>query len=191
MLDEIKAAKREGCSLGGVAEVLVGGVPPGLGSYAEWDRRLEAKLAAAMMGIPSVKAVEIGDGIAGAARRGPEAHDDMRLEDGRVVRDTNHAGGIEGGMTNGETITVRLYSKPIPTTPRRSRTFDMKTRRAADAPHVRSDVCVVPALSVIAESAAAWDVFGTLLEKFGGDHIDDTLAAFERYRQNVEERLRS
>ena len=114
----------------------------------------------------------------------------MRVEGGRVVRDTNFAGGIEGGMTNGETVVVHLFAKPIPTAQRRARTFDMKTNQSADSPYVRSDVCVIPALAVIAESVAAWEILDTLLDKFGGDHIDDTLAAHARYIRSLEERFR-
>jgi len=189
MVEEIRLAKKEGNSLGGSVEVLVGGAVPGLGSHVEWDRKLDARLAAAMMSIQSVKAVEIGDGIASAARRGINVHDAMRVEGGRVVRDTNFAGGIEGGMTNGEAVVVRLFSKPIPTAPRRVKTFDMKTLRSTASPYVRSDVCVVPALSVIAESVAAWEILDALLEKFGGDHIEDTQAAHDRYIRKLNERL--
>jgi chorismate synthase len=189
MIEKIRNAKREGDSLGGSVEVLVFGAPPGLGSHVEWDRRLDARLAAAMMSIHSVKAVEIGEGIACSSKRGVDAHDAMRVEDGRVSRDTNFAGGIEGGMTNGEPIRVRLFAKPIPTARRRVKTFDMKTLRSTDSPYVRSDVCVVPALSVIAEAATAWEFLRVLLEKFRGDHVDDTLASFTRYCRTLEERL--
>jgi chorismate synthase len=189
MIEEIKAAKKEGNSLGGSVEVLIGGAPPGLGSHVEWDRRLEGRLAAAMMSIHSVKAVEVGDGFAGASKRGADAHDEMLVENGRVVRETNFAGGIEGGMTNGETVVVRLFAKPIPTAPRRAKTFDMKTLRPADSPYVRSDVCVVPAVTVIAETTAAWEILLAMMEKFGGDHIDHTLAALARYNRSLEERL--
>jgi len=189
MVDEIRAAKGEGNSLGGSVEVVVGGVPPGLGSHVEWDRRLDARLAAAMMSIQSAKAVEIGGGIDAAARRGIDAHDAMRIQRGRVVRDTNFAGGIEGGMTNGETVVVRVFAKPIPTAQRRARTFDFETLQPSDSPYVRSDVCVVPALSVIAEAVAAWIILEAALEKFGGDHIDDTLAALTRYLQKIKKRF--
>jgi chorismate synthase len=189
MVDEIRAAKGEGNSLGGSVEVVVGGVPPGLGSHAEWDRRLDARLAAAMMSIQSAKAVEIGGGIEAAAKRGIETHDAMRIQRGRVVRDTNFAGGIEGGMTNGESVVVRVFAKPIPTARRRAKTFDLETLEPTDSPYVRSDVCVVPALSVIAEAAAAWVILETALEKFGGDHIDDTLAALTHYLHSIKKRF--
>jgi len=190
MVEEIRTARGEGNSLGGSVEVLVGGVPPGLGSHVEWDRRLEATLSAAMMSIQSVKAVEIGDGIASAAKRGVDAHDAMRVERGRVVRDTNFAGGIEGGMTDGETVVVRVFAKPIPTARRRAKTFDARSLRPTESPYVRSDVCVVPALAVIAECAAAWEILRAATDKFGGDHIDDTLAAWVRYTKTVAKRLK-
>lgn len=190
MVELITGARAAGDSLGGSVEVLAGGVPPGLGSYAEWDRRLESRLAAAVMSIPSVKAVEIGDGLAGASRVGIDAHDAMRLARGVVERDTNRAGGIEGGMTNGETVVLRAWAKPIPTARRRARSFDMKTRRPSDSPYVRSDVCVIPAVSVIAEAVMAWEFARETLEKFGGDHIERTLAAFTAYKEAVARRFR-
>jgi chorismate synthase len=114
----------------------------------------------------------------------------MRVAGGRVIRDTNRAGGIEGGMTNGENVVVRVFAKPIPTARRRVASFDTKTMEAADSPYVRSDVCVVPAFSVIAEAAAAWEILRATMDKFGGDHIDDTLAALTRYTQMIRRRLR-
>jgi len=189
MVEEIRTARGEGDSLGGSVEVLAGGVPPGLGSHVEWDRRLDARLAAAMMSIQSVKAVEVGNGIEAAALRGIDAHDAVRLERGRVVRETNYAGGIEGGMTNGEPVVMRVFAKPIPTARRRAKTIDTRTLRPADSPYVRSDVCVVPALSVIAEAVMAWEILGAALEKLGGDHIDDTLASLTRYLQTIKKRF--
>lgn len=190
MIEEIKAAQAEGNSLGGSVEVVVTGVVPGLGSHVEWDRRLDSRLSGAMMSIQSVKAVEIGDGIAVATKRGADAHDAMTATKGKIVRSTNLAGGIEGGMTNGEDVVVRLYAKPIPTSRRRSRTFDLKTLKSKESPYVRSDVCVVPAIAVIAECVAAWEVLRALLEKFGGDHINDTLNAYTHYKKSLDERLR-
>jgi chorismate synthase len=142
------------------------------------------------MSIQSVKAVEIGDGLAEATKRGADAHDAMTVTKGKIVRSTNFAGGIEGGMTNGEDVVVRLFAKPIPTARRRSRTFDLKTLRSKDSPYVRSDVCVVPAIAVIAECIAAWEMLRVFLEKFGGDNIDDTLAAHLHYKKSLDERLR-
>lgn len=190
MIEEITAARTAGNSVGGSVEVLAGGLPPGLGSHAEWDRRLEGLLSAAFMTIPSVKAVEIGDGIESASRYGADAHDAMSLVDGTVHRDTNFAGGIEGGMTNGETVVIRAFAKPIPTARRRARTFNMKTLRPAQSPYVRSDVCVIPAVSVIAESVMAWEILREMLDKFGGDNINDTKAALDSYNKTLAERFR-
>lgn len=190
MIEEIKAAHAEGNSLGGSVEVVVTGVVPGLGSHVEWDRRLDSRLSGAMMSIQSVKAVEIGDGIAVATKRGADAHDAMTATKGKIVRPTNLAGGIEGGMTNGEDVVVRLYAKPIPTSRRRSRTFDLKTLKSKESPYVRSDVCVVPAIAVIAECVAAWEILRAVLEKFGGDNINDTLNAYTHYKKSLDERLR-
>jgi chorismate synthase len=189
MVEEIRAARGQGHSLGGSVEVLVDGVPPGLGSHVEWDRRLDARLAAAMMSVQSVKAVEIGSGVEAAAKTGIDAHDAMRVERGRVVRDTNFAGGIEGGMTNGEPVVVRVFAKPIPTARRRAQSFDSRSLNPTDSPYVRSDVCVVPALSVIVEAVAAWEILAAAMEKFGGDHIDDTLSSLTRYLQKIKKRF--
>jgi chorismate synthase len=190
MVEEIKKAKTDGDSLGGAVEVIVAGVPPGLGSHVMWDRKLDARLAGAMMSIQSVKAVEIGDGVSSARKHGVDAHDAMAVKRGGVVRETNHAGGIEGGTTNGEDVVVRVYAKPIPTARRRARTFDLKTLEETESPYVRSDVCVIPALSVIAEAVAAWEVLRVFLEKFGGDTIADTMSTYEAYVARVSKRLK-
>jgi len=190
MIEEIKSAKASGDSLGGSCEVVVSGMVPGLGSHVEWDRKLDARLAAAMISIQSVKAVEIGDGVASARARGIDAHDAMSVARGQVERPTNHAGGIEGGMSNGEDVVVRLHAKPIPTAQRRSKTFNLKTLKSADSPYVRSDVCVTPALSVIAETIAAWEILAAAMEKFGGDTIEDTIASRDRYLARVAKRLK-
>jgi chorismate synthase len=189
MVAEIRRGKSEGNSLGGSVEVVVAGVLPGVGSYAEWDRRLDGRLAGAMMSIHSVKAVEVGDGLSTYRARGVDAHDAMSLRRGRVVRETNHAGGIEGGMSNGENIVVRLYAKPIPTAPRRAPSFDFATREVAESPYVRSDICVVPVLAVIAEAVAAWEILGAVLEKLGGDTIEDAAAARDRLLAGIDRRL--
>jgi chorismate synthase len=190
MVEAIHDARSQGNSLGGCAQVLVTGLFPGMGSHVEWDRKLDARLAAAMMSIQSVKAVAIGDGFETHRAHGMDAHDAMSLRGGRVVRESNRAGGIEGGMTNGEDVVVTLCAKPIPTAQRRAPTFDMRTLRDRKSPYVRSDVCVIPALSVIAESVAAWEILDALLEKLGGDHIDDTLAAHKHYTARVAKRFR-
>ena len=189
MIAEIQRGRAEGNSLGGSVEVIATGLFPGIGSHVEWDRKLDARLAGAMMSIQSVKAVEIGDGLAASRARGVDAQDAMRVERGRVVRPTNHAGGIEGGMTNGEDVVVRLYAKPIPTAPRRTATFDLATLDPTESPYVRSDICVVPVLAVIAEAVAAWEFLAAIMEKLGGDTIDDTLAARNRVLATLSQRL--
>lgn len=189
MVDAIQRAKSEGNSLGGSVEVVVTGLFPGIGSFVEWDRKLDGRLAGAMMSIHSVKAVEVGEGFETHRARGIDAHDAMSLRNGRVVRATNHAGGIEGGMTNGEDIVLRVYAKPIPTAARRAMTFDLATMEATESPYVRSDTCVIPALAVIAEGVAAWEVLGATLEKLGGDHIRDTVAARDRIVSGIAGRL--
>lgn len=190
MVREIQKGKSEGNSLGGSVEVVVTGLFPGIGSHVEWDRRLDGRLAGAMMSIHSVKAVEVGDGFSTHRARGIDAHDAMTLKLGRVVRATNHAGGIEGGMTNGEDVVVRIYAKPIPTAARRARTFDMKTLKATESPYVRSDICVIPVLAVIAESVAAWEMLRAIMEKLGGDTIAETVAARDRAVEHIAARFK-
>lgn len=189
MVAEIRRAKAEGNSLGGSVEVVVEGAWPGLGSHVEWDRRLDGRLAGAMMSIHSVKAVAIGDGMETHRARGVDAHDEMTLRGGRVVRATNRAGGIEGGMTNGEPVIVRLFAKPIPTAARRGRTFDLATLAPAESPYVRSDTCVVPVLAVIGEAVAAWEMLAAVIERHGGDTIDDLVAARDRASASIDARL--
>jgi len=189
MIAAIQRAKSEGNSLGGSVEVIVTGSFPGIGSHVEWDRRLDGRLAGAMMSIHSVKAVEVGDGFSTHRAHGVDAHDAMALRGGRVLRRTNHAGGIEGGMTNGEDVVLRVYAKPIPTAARRALTFDLATLDACESPYVRSDTCVIPALAVIAEAVAAWEMLGATLEKLGGDHIRDTIAARDHVVARVARRL--
>jgi chorismate synthase len=189
MVAAIQRAKSEGNSLGGSVEGIVTGLFPGIGSHVEWDRRLDGRLAGAMMSIHSVKAVAVGDGFATHRAHGVDAHDAMSLRDGRVMRASNHAGGIEGGMTNGEDIVLRVYAKPIPTAARRAITFDLATLEACESPYVRSDTCVIPALAVIVEAVAAWEILGATLEKLGGDHIRDTIAARDRVVAEIGKRL--
>ncbi len=189
MVAAIQRAKSEGNSLGGCAEVIVTGLFPGIGSHVEWDRRLDGRLAGAMMSIHSVKAVEVGEGFSTHRARGIDAHDAMTLQSGRVVRETNHAGGIEGGMTNGEDVVLRVYAKPIPTAARRAMSFDLAALEATESPYVRSDTCVIPALAVIAEAVAAWEMLAAVLEKLGGDTIEDTIAARDRVVAHMNERL--
>ncbi|MDK6492579.1 chorismate synthase [Corynebacterium coyleae] len=185
----IEAAKKSGDTLGGIVEVIVDGLPIGLGSHISGERRLDAQLAGALMGIQSVKGVEIGDGFEEARRRGSQAHDEIeRTEDG-VRRLTNRAGGIEGGMTNGEQLRVRAAMKPISTVPRALKTVDMSTGDAATGIHQRSDVCAVPAGGVVAEAMVALVLAQAVSEKFGGDTIDEVKRNVESYKEYVAQRL--
>jgi chorismate synthase len=189
MIAEIEAAKRDGDTLGGVVEVVVHGLPVGLGSFISGADRLDARLASALMGIQAIKGVEVGDGFETARRRGSQAHDEMRPGPDGILRSTNRAGGLEGGMTNGEALRVRAAMKPISTVPRALSTVDMSTGEEAVAIHQRSDVCAVPAAGVVAEAMVALVVAQAALEKFGGDSIAETAANFERYASGVAARL--
>lgn len=192
MVAEIDAAKKDGETLGGVVEVLVYGLPPGLGSYVHWDRRLDARLAAALMGIQAIKGVEVGDGFLTASRRGSQAHDEIvRDESGRIVRASNRAGGIEGGMSIGEVVRVRAAMKPIATVPKALRTVDVATGEDATAHHQRSDVAAVPAAGVVAEAMVALVIANAVLEKFGGDSVAETKRNLESYLANIPEALDS
>ena len=171
MVAEIEAAKADGDTLGGVVEVLVYGLPPGLGSFVHGDRKIDARLAAALMGIQAIKGVEIGDGFTTARRRGSQAHDEIDPRHPGVTRRSNRAGGVEGGMTNGEVLRVRAAMKPISTVPRALATLDVSTGEQAVAIHQRSDVCAVPAAGVVAEAMVALVVADAVTEKFGGDSV--------------------
>ncbi|MGY2085155.1 chorismate synthase [Blastococcus sp. SYSU DS0539] len=183
MVAEIDDARRTGDTLGGVIEVVVHGLPPGLGTHVHWDRRLDARLAAALMGVQSVKAVEVGDGLETARRRGSVAHDEIVLADDgtRVQRLTDRAGGIEGGMTNGEVLRVRAAMKPISTVPRALQTVDVATGEAAVAINQRSDACAVPRGSVVMEAMVALVLADVVLEKFGGDSVAETRRNAQAY----------
>ncbi|MCY1156995.1 MAG: aroC [Citricoccus sp.] len=175
MVAEVDAAHKEGETLGGVVEVLAYGVPVGLGSHVHWDRRLDSRLSAALMGIQAIKGVEVGDGFTTAARRGTAAHDEIiRGQDGHPLRTSNRAGGIEGGMSTGGVVRVRAGMKPIATVPRALRTVDTATGQDTRAHHQRSDVCAVPAAGVVAEAMVALVLAQAVLEKFGGDSVVET-----------------
>lgn len=179
---EIEAAHRDGDTLGGVVEVLAYHLPPGLGSHTHWDRRLDAKLAGAMMGIQAIKGVEIGDGFASAMRRGSVAHDEIEKNNsGEIVRRTDRAGGTEGGMSNGEILRVKVAMKPISTVPKALDTIDVATGEAAKAINQRSDVCAVPAAGVVAEAMTALVLADAVLEKFGGDSVMETKRNYLNY----------
>jgi chorismate synthase len=181
MVAEIDRRRKERDSVGGVFEVLAYGVPLGIGSYVHWDRKLDARLAAALMSIQSVKGVEVGDGFATAARPGSKAHDEIVLRGGRLARRTARAGGIEGGMATGQPIRVRAAMKPFSTVPRPLATVDLATGEPAVAIKQRTDVCAVPAGGVVGEAVSAFVLADALLEKFGGDSLPETRANLDRY----------
>jgi chorismate synthase len=181
MVAEIDACHQEGDTLGGVVEVVVHGLPPGLGSHVHWDRRLDGRIAAALMGIQAIKGVEFGDGFEVAARRGSEAHDEIVGDDTGLHRLTGRSGGVEGGMSTGEPMRVRAAMKPISTVPRALRTVDVATGEAATAIHQRSDVCAVPAAGVVAEAMVTLTIAAAALEKFGGDSVVETRRNFIGY----------
>ena len=190
MIAEIDACQKAGDTLGGVVEVVAYGLPVGLGSYVHWDRRLDARLAAALMGIQAIKGVEVGDGFATAARRGSEAHDEIERVDSAVTRRTNRAGGIEGGMTNGEALRVRAAMKPISTVPRALDTIDTSSGEAAKAIHQRSDVCAVAPAAVVAQAMVALVLADAVIEKFGGDSVHETRRNIEAYVAAIPDTLR-
>jgi chorismate synthase len=176
MRAEIDQAKRDGDTLGGIVEVVAYGLPPGVGSHVHWDRRLDGRLAGALMSIQAIKGVEIGDGLATAGRRGSQAHDEMENTEGGVRRLTNRAGGIEGGMSTGEPVRVRAAMKPISTVPRALATIDVRTGEAAKAINQRSDVT-----AVVAEAMTALVIADAVLEKFGGDSVEETARNHDSY----------
>lgn len=182
MITEIENAHRDGDTLGGVVEVLAFNMPPGLGSHVHWDRRLDSRLAGAVMGIQAIKGVEIGDGFQTATRRGSVAHDEIEKDSsGKIVRRTDRAGGTEGGMSNGGILRVRAAMKPISTVPKALDTIDVSTGEAAKAINQRSDVCAVPAAGVVAEAMVALVLAEAVLEKFGGDSVTETRRNYESY----------
>jgi len=186
IVNEIEKAHSDGDTLGGVCEVLVFDVPPGLGSHVHWDRRLDSRLAGAMMGIQAIKGVEIGDGFLTASRRGSSAHDEIEKNSaGKIVRRTDRAGGTEGGMSNGEILRISVAMKPISTVPKALDTIDVATGDAAKAINQRSDVCAVPASGVVAEAMAALVLAEAVLEKFGGDSVAETRRNFLSYMENL------
>jgi chorismate synthase len=186
MQDLIATAHKSGDTLGGVVEVVVYGLPPGLGSYVHWDRRIDAKLAAALMGIQAIKGVAVGDGFETAKRFGSQAHDEIELANGAVSRSTNRAGGTEGGMTTGDLLRVRAAMKPISTVPKALKTIDTQTMEPATAHHQRSDVCAVPAAGVVAEAMVALVIADAIIEKFGGDSVVETARNFNSYLANLQ-----
>ena len=181
MVAEVDDAKKSGDTLGGVVEVVAYGLPVGLGSHVHWDRRIDSRLAGALMGIQAIKGGEVGDGFETARRRGSQAHDEIGLDGDSAVRASNRAGGTEGGMTTGEPLVVRAAMKPIATVPRALGTIDVQKREAAKAHHQRSDVCAVPAAGVVAEAMVALVIAESVTEKFGGDSLEETKRNFDAY----------
>jgi chorismate synthase len=191
MVAAIEGAKGAKDTLGGVFEVVAHGAPVGLGSHVHYDRRLDTRLASAVMSIPAIKGVEIGEGFDSAARPGSRAHDEIVRVDGELTRETNRAGGIEGGMSNGQPIRVRGAMKPISTLMQPLRTVDMTTGRPDQAVRERSDVCAVPAAGVVGEQMVAFVLADEVTRTFGGDTVDDMIAAVKRYRDRIAGRTRS
>jgi chorismate synthase len=191
MVAEVDDAKRDGDTLGGVVEVLAYDMPPGVGSYVHGDRRLDAQLAGALMGIQAIKGVQVGDGFVTAARRGSVAHDELVVGADGISRVSDRAGGIEGGMTTGTVLRVSAAMKPISTVPRALRTVDVATGEAASAHHQRSDTCAVPAAGVVAEAMVALVLATAILEKFGGDSVGETKRNIESYLAAIPDTLRT
>ena len=191
MVAEIDDAHDTGDTLGGIVEVLAYGLPPGLGSYVHWDRRLDSQLAGALMGIQAIKGVEVGDGFLTTTRRGSQAHDELVEDDGLITRLSDRAGGTEGGMSTGTLLRVRAGMKPIATVPHALRTVDVATGEAAAAHHQRSDVCAVPAAGVVAEAMVALVLATAMLEKFGGDSVGETRRNLDGFRAAIPRTLRS
>ncbi|NQT32088.1 MAG: chorismate synthase [Candidatus Omnitrophica bacterium] len=187
MCEEIDKAKKDGDTLGGVFEVMAVGLPPGLGTYAQWDRRLDANLARALMSVPAVKAVEIGDGIECAGRKGSRAHDAIQYNSGekRFTRASNNAGGTEGGVTNGEPLILKGYMKPIATLGDPLASVDINTKEESSAARERSDVTAVAAAGVVGEAVTALELASAFLEKFGGDSIEEIKRNYEGYLEQV------
>ncbi|MCW2585904.1 MAG: aroC [Frankiales bacterium] len=185
LIAEVDDAHKEGDTLGGVVEVLVYGLPPGLGSHVHWDRRIDAQLAAALMGIQAIKGVEVGDGFDVARKRGSQVMDEIVRTEAGLTRTSNRLGGTEGGMTSGEVLRVRAAMKPISTIPRALKTIDTATGEQTVAHHQRSDVCAVPAAGVVAEAMVALVLANACLEKFGGDSVEETRRNCESYLKSL------
>jgi chorismate synthase len=191
MVAEVDDARKDGDTLGGIVEVLAYGLPPGVGSHVHWDRRLDGRLAQALMSIQAIKGVEVGDGFETTRRRGSAAHDELFATEDGITRASDRAGGTEGGMTTGTVLRVRAGMKPIATVPHSLRTIDVASGETATAHHQRSDVCAVPAAGVVAEAMVAIELANSLLEKFGGDSIRETRRNLDGYLAGIPETLRT
>jgi chorismate synthase len=185
MIAEIEDAHSSGDTLGGVIEILAFNLPPGLGSHVHWDRRLDSRIAGAMMSIQAIKGVELGDGFTTATRRGSHAHDEIDMTPQGIKRRTGRAGGTEGGMSTGEPLRVRIAMKPISTVPKALDTVDVSTGEAAKAINQRSDVCAVPAAGVVGEAMLALVLADALIEKFGGDSLNEVKRNIANYLDSL------
>ncbi len=182
MMEEIRNAAQSGDTLGGVLEVICTGLTPGLGSYVHWDRRLDSRIAAAILGIPSIKGVDFGLGFRGAGVSGSEYHDQLHYNaEGKIYRSSNNAGGVEGGVSNGEPLVLRAVVKPIPTLGKPLASIDLKTGEKSLAATERSDTCVLPAAAVVAEAVVAWEIAVAMMEKFGGDTLSEIQKCYQDY----------
>lgn len=191
MLEQIDEVQKRGDTLGGVFEILVEGVPPGLGSHVHWDRRLDCRMAGALMSIPGIKGVEIGLGFAAAGKPGSMVHDAIALnEEGKICRGSNYAGGLEGGVTNGEDLLLRAAMKPIPTLRTPLGSVDLLTGEAVQAAVERSDVCAVPAAAVVGEAVVLWELAKSFLEKFSGDSLKEVELSWKNYQELIKDYLR-
>jgi chorismate synthase len=186
MIKAIEEAEKQGDSLGGVIQVVAEGVPVGLGSHVQWDRRLDGQLAQALMSIPAIKGVEIGGGFSTASLLGSQVHDEIEYQTGIGFRHrTNRAGGIEGGISNGEPLVIRAAMKPIPTLAKPLASVEWQTKKTAAAAVERADVCAVPAAAIVGEAVTAWVLAAVVMEKFGGDHLKETLANYKNYLEHI------
>ncbi len=191
MVAEVDSARKDGETGGGIVEVLAYGLPPGIGSHVHWDRRLDGRLAQALMSIQAIKAVEVGDGFETTRRRGSAAHDELFVGDDGITRASDRAGGIEGGMSTGTVLRIKAGMKPIATVPHALRTIDIASGESSTAHHQRSDISAVPAAGVVAEAMVAIELANSLLEKFGGDSIGETRRNLESYLAAIPESLRT
>jgi len=185
MRAHIDAAKEAGDTVGGIIQIIATGLPIGLGSHVQWDRKLDGRLAGALMSINAIKGVEIGLGFAAARCPGSQMHDPMHLADGRVARATNHAGGVEGGMTNGEPLVMQIVMKPIPTLMKPLNTVNLATGEAVEAHAERSDVCAVPAAGIVAEAMTAFVLSSSIIERFTADSLPELLLSYRRYVESA------
>lgn len=193
MINTIEEARENGNTLGGVVELFITGLPPGLGSHVQWDRRLDGRLAGALMSIQGFKGVEIGLGFQSATEPGSNVHDPLQIdsESGSIIRGSNRAGGLEGGISNGQPLLIRAAMKPIPTMSQPMASIDWVSGEEVKGATERSDVCAVPAAAIVAEAVAAWELAAAFREKFAGDYMEEVEASYNYYMEQVRKRLRT